>query len=105
MLNWKRIFSYDYVDSYDKIYESELPSNDLFLSKMKNAILVIKNITLYQCLQGYQHENVSRFSDFLEWYNNLDVLPFVEAVEKWKRFIEMKDLINLKKEIHYLDKY
>ncbi len=26
------------------------------------------------------------FKDFLEWYNNLDVLPFIEAVEKMKTF-------------------
>jgi hypothetical protein len=32
------------------------------------------------------------FKDFLEWYNNLDVLPFVEAVEKMKEFYRLKKL-------------
>ena len=27
------------------------------------------------------------FKDFLEWYNNLDVLPFIEAVEKMKQYL------------------
>ena len=32
------------------------------------------------------------FKDFLEWYNNLDVLPFIEAVEKMKTFYKAKRL-------------
>ncbi len=32
------------------------------------------------------------FKDFLEWYNNLDVLPFIEAVEKIKTFYKAKKL-------------
>jgi hypothetical protein len=32
------------------------------------------------------------FKDFLEWYNNLDVLPFIEAVEKMKDFYKLKRL-------------
>ena len=40
----KGFFPYDYFDSYDKLNETELPSHDLFYSKMKNKILVMKNI-------------------------------------------------------------
>jgi hypothetical protein len=32
------------------------------------------------------------FKDFLEWYNNLDVLPFIESVEKMKEFYRLKRL-------------
>jgi len=32
------------------------------------------------------------FKDFLEWYNNLDVIPFVEAIEKMKVFHKNKHL-------------
>ena len=39
----KGFFPYDYFDSYDKLNETELPSHDLFYSKMKNKILVMKN--------------------------------------------------------------
>jgi hypothetical protein len=32
------------------------------------------------------------FKDFLDWYNNLDVLPFIESVEKIKDFfVKIKD--------------
>ena len=29
---------------------------------------------------------MTTFRDFLVWYNNLDVVPFVEAVEKFQQF-------------------
>ena len=29
---------------------------------------------------------MSTFKDFLVWYNNLDVVPFLEAVEKMSQF-------------------
>ena len=32
------------------------------------------------------------FNDFLKWSNNLDVIPFVEAVEKIKEFYQAKKL-------------
>ncbi len=32
----KGFFPYDYFDSYDKLNETELPSHDLFYSKIKN---------------------------------------------------------------------
>ncbi len=32
------------------------------------------------------------FKDFLEWYNNLDVIPFIEAIEKMKQFYIDKKL-------------
>ncbi len=45
---------------------------------------------------------MKKIKDFLEWYNNLDVLPFIEAVEKMKQFYKLKDLIFLKMGFHYL---
>jgi hypothetical protein len=29
---------------------------------------------------------MTRFCDFLIWYNNLDVVPFLEAIEKMSNF-------------------
>ncbi len=40
--------------------------------------------------------NMKTVKDFLEWYNNLDVLPFIEAVEKMKDFYKLKRLDILK---------
>ncbi len=56
-----------------KINNTELPSHDLFYSKMKD-------------------NNMKTFEDFLELYDNLDVLPSVEAVEKMKECYNLKRL-------------
>ncbi len=48
----KDFFPYDYLDSYDKLNKTELPSHYLFYSKMKNKILVMKNIIFVSCLEG-----------------------------------------------------
>ena len=42
------------------------------------------------------HGKITTFKDFLEWYNNLDVLPFIEAVEKMKTFYKAKRLDSFK---------
>ncbi len=53
----KGLFPYDFFNSYDKINNTDRKDN-----------------------------STKTFKDFLEWYNNLDVLPFVEAIEKMKEF-------------------
>ena len=52
-----------------------------------------KNITDEEyniCVNAWKNNNMKNFKDFLEWYNNLDVLPFIEAVEKMKTFYKAK---------------
>jgi len=44
------------------------------------------------CINAWKDNNMKTFKDFLEWYNNLDVLPFIEAVEKMKTFYKAKKL-------------
>jgi hypothetical protein len=32
-----------------------------------------------ECVHAWNKSNIKTFGDFLEWYNNLDVVPFIEA--------------------------
>ncbi len=53
------------------------------------------SFSIYQyniCIKAWKDNNMKTFKDFLEWYNNLDVLPFIEAVEKMKDFYKLKRL-------------
>jgi hypothetical protein len=86
----KGFFPYDYFDSYDKLNETELSSHDLFYSKMKNKNICADEYNI--CINAWKDNNMKTFKDFLEWYNNLDVLPFIEAVEKMKTFYKNKKL-------------
>jgi len=86
----KGFFPYDYFDSYDKLNETELPSHDKFFSTMKNKNISDEEYNI--CVNAWKDNNMKTFKDFLEWYNNLDVLPFIEAVEKMKEFYKSKRL-------------
>ena len=80
----KGFFPYEWVDGLDKLDDTSLPPHAAFYSSLKNA-----NITEdeYQyCQQVWGESRMSTFRDFLVWNNNLDVVPFLEAVEKMSQF-------------------
>ncbi len=33
------------------------------------------------CIEAWKDNNMKTLKDFPEWYNNLDVLPFVQPIE------------------------
>ena len=80
----KGFFPYEWVDGLDKLEETSLPPHEAFYSSLKN-----QNVTEqeYQyCQQVWEDNEMATFKDFLVWYNNLDVVPFIEAVEKMSQF-------------------
>ncbi|CAH3180046.1 unnamed protein product, partial [Porites lobata] len=80
----KGFFPYEWIDSLDKLEETSLPSHEAFYSSLKN-----QNITEEEyeyCQQVWEENEMSTFQEFLIWYNNLDVVPFLEAVEKMSQF-------------------
>ena len=80
----KGFFPYEWIDSLDNLEETSLPPHEAFYSSLKNA-----NITEddYQyCQRVWEGKEMSTFKDFLVWYNNLDVVPFLEALEKMSAF-------------------
>ena len=54
-------------------------------------------IEIYQYLQQIcKQEQMSSFKDFLHWYNNKDVVPTLEAMQKMIAFYHNKDIDMLK---------
>jgi hypothetical protein len=76
----KGFFPYDWFNDYDKVNNTELPAHKLFFNKLRNKNIADEEYKV--CLNAWKDNNITTFEDFLEWYNNLDVLPFIEAVEK-----------------------
>ena len=85
----KFFFSYEYVDSLEKLNHT-LPNHEAFYSNLKEANISLED---YQVVvRKWQEENWTSLHDLLIYYNNLDVQPFVEAVEKCVVFYQNKGL-------------
>ena len=82
----------DYVNFLKSGLSTEQAVITLKLSKPPRT-----GIENYHCLQQiWKQEQMSSFKDFLRWYNNKDVVPFLEAMEKMIAFYHGKDIDMLK---------
>ena len=86
----KAYFPYEWLDDERKLEATSLPPPEAFYSplKQKNTLGegegLIQNYEMLQ--QVWERQGIETFQDLLEYYNNLDVKPFVEAVEKMQAF-------------------
>ena len=79
----------DYSD-YQKLLSSGLKTEEA-LSKMKLSIPQPSGEENYQYLLDiWNHEKMCTFKDFLRWYNNKDVVPTLEAMQKMLAFYHRK---------------
>ena len=76
---------YEWFDSADKLDYKGLPSYWCWYSQLKNEFTVTP--TEYdECKRVFQVRGMQTFGDWLEYYNNLDVTPFLETLEKMKAY-------------------
>ena len=80
----KGYFPYEWMDNLTKLNQTYLPTHQQFYSSLKNS-----NISEDQyayCQRIWQEERMKTFKDYLVWYNNRDVVPFMEALAKQFNF-------------------
>ena len=86
----KSFFPYEFMDSTEKLQHPCLPRYEDFYSSLKKCnVLDVdgKGEENYQRLQEiWKEKEMETMEDFLIYYNNLDVSPFVSAVEKMQTF-------------------
>ena len=76
---------YEWFDSPDKLDFPGLPPYLAWYSKLKNAyVLSLKEYD--DCHRVFRDLGMQTFGDWLKYYNNLDVAPFLEALQKMKEF-------------------
>ena len=74
---------YEWLDSPDKLDFPGLPPYMAWYSKLKGEyVLTLKEYD--DCHRIFKERGMQTFSDWLEYYNNLDVAPFLEALQKMK---------------------
>ena len=85
----KFFFPYEYVDSLEKL-NHPLPNHETFYSNLKQTNISLED---YQVVaRKWQEESWTSLCNLLIYYNNLDVGPFVEAIEKCVMFFQNKVL-------------
>jgi len=88
----KAFFPYEYFQDITQLEETELPPlGQAWWSSLKNrSVLDDGNKSIeenYSWLQeAWKEEGMKTFRDFLIWYNNLDVFPFVKALSRLCEF-------------------
>ena len=97
----KSYFPYQWLDSEDKLDYPQLPPYETFHSDLKRGNVLALELENwngkgdrpksgqenYDDLQRiWKDHKMSKFSDFLVYYNNLDTGPMVTAIEKLQRF-------------------
>ena len=80
----KGFFPYEWMDSLEKLEEPKLPPHSAFYSSLKNTNISEEEYSY--CQEVWREKKMQSMRDFLTWYNNLDVTPFIDAVEKMKAF-------------------
>ena len=76
---------YEWFDSPDKLDYPRLPPYFAWYSQLKGAY-VLSPKEYAACQRIFQERGMKTFGDWLKYYNNLDVAPFLEALQKMKAF-------------------
>lgn len=80
----KGYFPYEWFDDVTKLEATSLPPHQAFYSHLKGSN--ISEEEYEYCEKVWRDHQMRTFRDFLVWYNNLDVEPFVKAVENFQQF-------------------
>jgi hypothetical protein len=78
------------LDDVTKLDQTELPPHDAFYSSLKAHNISEEEYRF--CQKIWTDNGMESFKDFLVWYNNLDVGPFVTAVERLQTFYFHKSI-------------
>ena len=86
---------YEWFDSQEKLDYPGLPEYEAWYSKLKCEHVLTRE-QWEGCQNLFKKKGMKTFKDWLEYYNNLDVAPGLEALEKMKKFYIEKGIDILK---------
>ncbi|KAI8515563.1 hypothetical protein Bbelb_063760 [Branchiostoma belcheri] len=84
----KGVFPYEWMDDLSKLEQTSLPPADAFYSKLRGTHISPDDYA--HCQAVWEECGMETMKDFLIWYNNKDVQPMLEAIQKMVDFY--KDL-------------
>lgn len=85
----KFVFPYEWFDSYDKLRSTDFPPLEAFYSSLRGESI---DEPLYQEAKALFDTQCDTMLDFLKFYNNRDVGPFLEAITEHFKFFKEQGL-------------
>ena len=73
-------FPYEYMDGIGKLEDRALPPQAAFFSQLKNE--GISDTDYAACQAVWRDNGMETLREYLIWYNNRDVTPFLDAIAK-----------------------
>ena len=83
-------FPYEYMDDLQKLEDRVLPPQSAFFSRLKNE--GISNDDYARCQAVWRDNGMETLREYLIWYNNRDVTPFLDAISKQFAFYRDRDI-------------
>ena len=83
-------FPYEYMDDLLKLDDRALPPQEAFYSRLKNEAISDEDYAL--CQVAWCDNGMKTMRDFLLWYNNRDVIPFIQAIDKQFAFYQQHNI-------------
>ncbi|KAI8495466.1 hypothetical protein Bbelb_269210 [Branchiostoma belcheri] len=80
----KGFFPYEWMDDLNKLEQTSLPPADAFYSKLDGTHISPEDYV--SCQKVWEERGMKTMKDFLIWYNNKDVVPMLEAIQKMVDF-------------------
>ena len=77
-------FPYEYMDGIGKLEDRALPPQAAFYSQLKSE--EISDADYARCQAVWHDNGMTTLRDYLVWYNNRDVTPFLDAIVKQAAF-------------------
>ena len=83
-------FPYEYMNDLCKLEDRALPPQSAFFSRLTNEGISDEDYT--RCQAVWRHDEMTTMREYLVWYNNRDVTPFLEAIDKQAAFYRDRDI-------------
>ena len=82
----KGYFPYEYMDDLQKLEDRILPPQSAFFSRLKNEGISNDDYARRQAV--WRDNGMETLREYLIWYNNRDVVPFLDAIAKQFAFYQ-----------------
>ena len=79
----KGVYPYEYIDNFNKLYETKLPHRKYFYSRLNNTHIKPKEYA--RALQVFNHFNCKNIKDYHELYLKADVLLLSDIWYNFKK--------------------